>query len=74
MDPQGSADPSFRTSATEEYFSLSSAVALFTFQALNAVEPLFFSALSNAIVKPSEWSPEVEEVASERRTAFVAAH
>ena len=61
--------------SAEEYssLSLSSAAALFTSLALNAAK---FSISFGRIKRPPKawWSAEVEEVVSERRKAFAAAH
>ena len=57
----------------EEYSSLSSAAALFTFQALNAAKS---SIPFGHIKRPPKawWSAEVEGAVSERRKAFAATH
>ena len=59
--------------SAEEYSSLSSAAALFTFLALNAAKS---SIPFGGIKRPPEawWSPEVEGAFSERRKSFGAAH
>ena len=59
--------------SAEEYSSLSSAAALFTSLTLNAAKS---SIPFGRIKRPPKawWSAEVEEVVSERRGAFAAAH
>ena len=59
--------------SAEEYSSLPSAAALFTFLALNAAK----SSIPFGRIKrhpKAWWSAEVEQAASERRKAFAAAH
>ena len=59
--------------SAEEYSSLSSTAALFTSLALNAAKS---SIPFGRIKRPPKawWSPEVDEVVSEKRKAFAAAH
>ena len=59
--------------SAEEYSSLFSAAALFTYLALNAAKS---SIPFGRIKRPPKtwWSAEVEEGVSERRKAFAAAH
>ena len=59
--------------SAKEYLSLSSAAALFTSLVLNAAK---FPTPFGCIKCPPKawWSPEVEEVVSERRKAFAATH
>ena len=59
--------------SAEEYSSLSSAAALFTFLALNAAKS---SIPFSRIKRPTKawWSAEVEEAVNERRKAFATVH